>query len=152
MRSCFLIFAFLVLLPAQSLQENPILTKVKITVGSREIEVEVARTPQELSQGMMFRRSLSDNAGMIFCLLREERASFWMKNVQIPLSVAYMDRTGKILEIYDLKPFETAPVFSRSDKIYYALEMNQGWFVLNGVKVGDVVKVKGKGIESLRAQ
>lgn len=145
---CFL-FIFLGL-DAQELKPNPVLSKVRIQLDQVRIEVEVARTAQEMAQGLMFRDFLSDNSGMIFCLPEEKRASFWMKNVKIPLSVAYIDRSGKILEIHDMKPFDLNPVFSRSDRIYYALEMNQGWFALHKIQPGTVLKVEGKSIDFLR--
>ncbi|MES2310100.1 MAG: DUF192 domain-containing protein [Verrucomicrobiota bacterium] len=129
---------------------NPPLETVRATVGGVQISIEVARTPREMAQGLMFRDHLSDNSGMIFCLLQEERASFWMKNVKIPLSVAYMDRQGVILEIVDMKPFDERPHWSQTDKVIYALEMNQGWFSLNQVKAGDQIKIEGRSLESLR--
>lgn len=137
-------------LGSQSLSANPPLKTVTLKVGSVSVLAEVAQAPRELAQGLMFRNRLSDNSGMIFCLLTEERASFWMKNVTLPLSVAYLDRKGVILEILDMKPFNENPMWSQSDKVYYALEMNQGWFKLNQVKAGDRVEVEGKSIESLR--
>jgi uncharacterized membrane protein (UPF0127 family) len=136
---------------AQELSVNPTLEVVRANIGKTQISIEVARTPRELAQGLMFRDQLSDNAGMIFCLLQEERASFWMKNVKIPLSVAYMDRNGVILDILDMKPFDESPVWSRSNRVLYALEMNQGWFQLNKVKVGDQIKLEGRTLDSLKS-
>ncbi len=154
----FSLFSFLVVLflysfePlfSQGLSENPTLRTVTASVGLVKISAEVAITSKELAQGLMFRSRLPDNAGMIFCLPRVERASFWMKNVSIPLSVAYLDRNGMIIEILEMTPFDERPMWSRSDQIYYALEMNQGWFQLNQVKVGDRVLVEGKSVERLR--
>jgi uncharacterized protein len=154
MRSLFLLGIAIIGLTAhlgsQSISANPPLKTVLLKVGSVSFSAEVARTPRELAQGLMFRNRLSDNSGMIFCLLAEERASFWMKNVSLPLSVAYLDRKGVILEILDMKPFDETSMLSQSDKVYYGLEMNQGWFKLNQVKVGDRVEVEGKSLESLR--
>ena len=135
---------------AQALSANPPLKSVNARVGAIPILAEVAIAPRELAQGLMFRERLLDNSGMIFCLPREEHASFWMKNVSIPLSVAYLDRKGVILEILEMKPFDERAVWSQSEKVYYALEMNQGWFKLNQVKEGMRVVLEGKELESLR--
>ncbi len=146
----FLTFFLVGHLFSQVLSANPPLKKVKARVGAIQILAEVAVTPRELAQGLMFRDRLLDNSGMIFCLQREERASFWMKNVSIPLSVAYLDRKGIILEILEMKPFDERAVWSQSEKVYYALEMNQGWFQLNQVKEGMRLVLEGKELESLR--
>jgi uncharacterized protein len=98
----------------------------------------------------MFREKLADEEGMLFCLTREGTASFWMANTKIPLSIAYLDRVGKILEIHELKPLDLTRVPSQSDKVYYALEMNRGWFNLNKVKPGDVVKPAQGSLANLR--
>jgi len=121
-------------------QPQPTLPSAELEIGSTHVTAELARTPAQLEAGLMFRRHMDDNSGMLFMLGPEERATFWMKNTILPLSVAYLDRTGKIVEIYDMQPFDTTPVFSHSDKIMYALEMNQGWFVLNKIATGTPIR------------
>ena len=64
--------------------------------------------------------------------------SFWMKNTPHPLSIAYIDRTGKIQNIFDMTPFSLAPVKS-TRSVRYALEVPQGWFEKNGIKTGDKI-------------
>ncbi len=87
----------------------------------------------------MYRKSLAENSGMLFYFDKPQPVGFWMKNTLIPLSIAYLDEKGEILEIYPLTPLDETPTTSRSYRVKYALEMNQGWFKKNGVKPGDRV-------------
>ncbi len=116
------------------------LPTITLKVGQApRIQAEVARRPGEMAMGLMFRKSMGDNEGMLFVFERERRASFWMANTFIPLTIAYLDRDGVILELHDMKPHDTTPVLSKSDRVAFALEMNRGWFKLNGVKVGEKI-------------
>ena len=86
----------------------------------------------------MFRERLGKDEGMLFVYDREEFLTFWMKNTPLPLSIAFLDQKGKIVDIQDMEPFS----LKTHDSIHpakYALEMNQGWFKKNGIRVGDVV-------------
>ena len=131
---------------------QPTLPKVTLTVGSQHLSAEIARTPDELSQGLMFRTKMGDNEGMLFCLTQEGPASFWMENTLLPLSVAYLDRNGKILEIHDMQPLDTTTIRSDSDKVYYAVEVNQGWFTLNKIPPGEIFKTESTTLEKIRNQ
>ncbi|MDE1171894.1 MAG: DUF192 domain-containing protein [Verrucomicrobium sp.] len=122
---------------------QPELAKIVLNVGKAHIDAEVAHTPQQLAAGLMYRPTLSDNAGMIFVLGKPKHAVFWMENTSIPLSIAFLDRGGRILEIYDMRPFDRKTVESQSDRVAYAIEVNQGWFQLNGVVPGTDVKPVG---------
>jgi len=130
----------MVSLRAEDDQAQAPLPTAELDIGPAKVTAELARTPAQLEAGLMFRRHMDDNAGMLFMLGPEQRATFWMKNTVLPLSVAYIDRMGRIAEIYDMQPFDTTPIFSHSDKIMYALEMNQGWFVLNKIAPGTVIR------------
>jgi uncharacterized membrane protein (UPF0127 family) len=100
--------------------------------------VELARTGAERTQGLMNRKTLADGRGMLFIFDRDQILSFWMKNTLIPLSIAFIARDGRILEIRDMRPLdETAVRSSRS--VRYALEAPQGWFGRAGITAGDVV-------------
>ena len=90
--------------------------------------------------GLMFRDRLASNAGMLFVMPKPERASFWMKNTTLPLSIAYINPAGVILEIHDLQPLDERPVPSAFPNIGYALEMEQGWFSENGILAGDRIQ------------
>ena len=81
---------------------------------------------------------------MVFVFETSQRVGFYMRNTTIKLSVAYIGRTGRIIEIYDLKPLEEAPVNSESDIIQFVLEMPRGWFKRSGVRIGHrVTTTKG---------
>lgn len=122
---------------------------MQLSLGTGRLTVEVARTHEELSRGLMFRRSLGEDAGMLFLLPREGVASFWMANTTIPLSVAFLDRTGTVLEIHDLQPLDTRIVSSRSARVRFALEVNRGWFARHDVGAGRPVRPEGISWEQL---
>ena len=104
------------------------------------IQVELARTTAERSQGLMYRKSLPDGEGMLFIFEKDEALSFWMKNTIIPLSIAFIASDGRIVEIKDMRPGDLNSVKS-SRSVRYALEVPQGWFDRAGIKTGDVVKL-----------
>jgi uncharacterized protein len=114
------------------------LTQVKI--GDHTLNVEIAASPQTMARGLMFRTFLPADQGMLFIFPVEHQASFWMKNTSIPLSIAYLDKDGKILEIHPLIPFEESAVKSKSDRIRYALEVNRDWFSSRNIKTGTQVQ------------
>lgn len=115
------------------------LQKIPLYLKGKEIRVEVARTPEERAQGLMGRRHLGKEEGMLFIFEEEGYHSFWMKDTLIPLSIAFIDREGRIVQITDMKPL-TLTSHTPPQPILYALEMTQGWFSKNGIKVGDRVK------------
>ena len=106
------------------------------------VMVEVANTPSQREQGLMYRKELKDGYGMIFIFERDQIMTFWMKNPLIPLSIAYIAQDGRILEIHDMQPGDLTPVRSgRSAR--YALEVPQGWFDRAGIVPGDRLDVRG---------
>ena len=115
------------------------LPKIPIYLDDKEIWVEVVRTPEERAQGLMGRKHLGEDEGMLFIFEKEDYHSFWMKNTLIPLSIAFIDREGKILKIADMEPL-TLDSHPPPKPILYALEMKRGWFLTNGVQVGDILK------------
>ena len=117
----------------------PLGTRVPIRVAGIEIQVEIADEPSEHSRGLMFRESLEENHGMLFVYATEQTRGFWMKNTLIPLDIAYADREGRIVDIQQMEPQVTDTHLSKAPMMY-ALEMNQGWFEANGVRVGDRVE------------
>ncbi len=116
------------------------LPSVTLSIGGKAVTAEVADDAQERGMGLMFRERLARNAGMLFVMPKPERASFWMKNTTLPLSVAYINPAGVILEIHDLQPLDEKPVPSVFPNIAYALEMEQGWFSENGILAGDRIQ------------
>ena len=113
--------------------------KIPLYIGQREIWVEVAKTPEERSYGLMGRKYLGKDEGMLFIFETEDRHGFWMKNTFIPLSIAFIEKNGRIVWITDMKPL-TLDSHVPPQPILYALEMNKGWFSSRGIKVGDVVR------------
>jgi len=103
------------------------------------VKAEVADTEEERNHGFMERKNIPDGTGMLFIFDKDQILSFWMKNTPHPLSIAYIDSKGKIRNIFDMVPFNLTPVKSTSS-VRYALEVPQGWFTANGIKVGDIVK------------
>lgn len=110
-----------------------------ITVGKVKLEVEIADNTETRRTGLMNRKSMAEDNGMLFIFDRDQKLSFWMKNTYIPLSIAYISSDGKIMEIYDMKPESLRPVES-VNFVRYALEVNQGWFERNGIKPGEKVE------------
>jgi uncharacterized protein len=124
---------------AQETAQVP-LPAVALSVAGRPVTAEVADEAQERRMGLMFRQSLAPDSGMLFVMPKPERAAFWMKNTTLPLSVAYINPAGVIVEIHDLEPLDEKPVPSAFPNIAYALEMEQGWFETKGVLAGDRIK------------
>ena len=116
------------------------LPTVILHIDKADLTTEVASTPEQEETGLMYRTAMDDNHGMIFILPSITYADFWMRNTLIPLSVAYIDKNGVILEIHDMKALDETPVFSKSDQVAYALEANLHWFALNGIKPGDKIE------------
>jgi len=106
------------------------------------VKAEIARTDQERSQGLMYRKKLPDGEGMLFIFEKDQILSFWMKNTYIPLSIAYINFEGIIIDIKDMFAHDQNPVLS-SRSVRFALEVPQGWFTRAGVKQGDTVKLDG---------
>ena len=117
-------------------QEAP---KIPLYIKHTEIRVEVAKTPEQRTVGLMERDHLGRDEGMFFIFETEDFHSFWMKNTRIPLSIAFIDKEGRIVRITDMKPL-TLDFHPPPKRILYALEMNQGWFSAHGIKVGDTVR------------
>ena len=106
---------------------------------NKEIWVEVAITPEERAKGLMGRKYMGKDDGMLFIFEKEDYHSFWMKNTFIPLSIAFIDKNGRIVSIQDMEPLSLQS-HTPPEPILYALEMKKGWFSKYGIKEGDVVK------------
>jgi uncharacterized protein len=129
------------------------LPTIRLWLGAAEVSAEMALTEDQQVAGMMFRTNLDENAGMIFPRPHLERASFWMANCPLPLSAAYIDPQGEILEIHELHANDTNSVESQSSNIYYVLEVNQGWFERHHMVPGTFVRTElGTLRETFRRQ
>lgn len=114
--------------------------------------VELADTPARREMGLMHRKSLGQNEGMLFKFPHKDVLSFWMKNTNMPLDIAFISDDGVILQIFTMTPMSTRTT-SSSEKCRYALEVNKDWFNSNGVSVG--AKLKGlyfNGKKAITAQ
>jgi uncharacterized membrane protein (UPF0127 family) len=122
------------------------LRTIDLHIDNAVLHTEVASTRQERETGLMYVTQMPDNDGMMFLMAEVGPATFWMKNTLIPLSVAFIDSNGVILDIHDMQPADPTardqniPLTHRdSDKTAYALETNLHWFALNGIKPGDKI-------------
>lgn len=132
--------ALALLLPAEaSGQVAAALPTVTLAINGQKLVAEVAITPEQRALGLMHRFSLRPDHGMLFVFERPERQSFWMKNTFIPLSIAFLDASGRILNIEDMAPQSEAFHWSRGPALY-AVEMRKGWFAERGIRAGDRVE------------
>ena len=121
----------------ESRGQGPRLTP--ISIKGETLYVEIVDTPETMSRGLMYRKELERNRGMLFVYEEERRLSFWMANTSIPLSIAFISAGGMIVDIQDMAPFDRTSHVSAGPALY-ALEVNQGWFRDKGVNVGDRVE------------
>ncbi|MFZ6673774.1 DUF192 domain-containing protein [Undibacterium sp. Xuan67W] len=107
----------------------------QLSIGINVIQAEVAATDADRQQGLMNRTRMGASEGMVFDFGAPAGVCMWMKNTLIPLSVAFIDSEGKIVNIEDMQP-ETTDSHCAKKTVRYALEMNQGWFKQKNVKPG----------------
>lgn len=119
---------------------QPRLPTVAITAGMHLIQAEVARSGAEQAVGMMFRTEMGANEGMLFANEDASQRCFWMRNTLIPLSIAFIERDGTIVNIAEMQPQSDASHCS-ARPVPFALEMRQGWFAKRGIKAG--LKLRG---------
>ena len=108
---------------------------VQLSAGMYLIRAEVAADFGSRAQGLMYRKQMASNAGMLFIFDQPGEQCMWMKNTLIPLSVAFMDDAGTIINIEDMAP-QTLDSHCARHPARYALEMNSGWFSARGIKPG----------------
>lgn len=114
------------------------LPRVDLTAGFYRVEAEVAATQPDRTQGLMNRQSMPPNHGMLFVFPVTAGHCFWMKNTLIPLSIAFLDEEGRIINIDEMLP-QTENNHCPARPARYALEMNAGWFKAKGLKPGTVI-------------
>ncbi len=110
--------------------------KGTVSFENTVVKVEIAFTRHDRSQGLMHRKKLEADSGMIFVFPFDRKLSFWMKNTPIPLSIAYISSDFVIKEIRQMTPFSLSPVESKKS-VRFALEVEQGYFKEKGIKAGD---------------
>lgn len=118
--------------------QNVSFGRTKLSIGINLINAEVAANDAQRQQGLMYRTKMGMNEGMVFVFDDVNSQCMWMKNTLLPLSVAFIDANGKIVNIEDMQP-ETLESHCSARPVKYALEMNQGWFAKRRIKPGTVV-------------
>ena len=124
---------------ARHASPEPVLPTTPLTVDGHKVTAELADTKALRKQGLMERPALLSDHGMLFAYPDERPRSFWMKNTPLPLSIAFIDSQGRIVRMADMTPLDETSVPSRYPAMY-ALEMEQGWFLRNGISAGDRVE------------
>jgi hypothetical protein len=130
---------FILLLLWIPIAHSQSLPRIPLYIHDKEIRVEVAQTPEERSYGLMGRKHLGKDEGMLFIFETEDYHGFWMKDTFLPLSIAFIGKDGRIVWITEMKPL-TLDSHVPPKPILYALEMNKGWFSSHRVKVGDEIR------------
>jgi len=111
------------------------LPSITLNAGMHLIQAEVARTPEQRSTGLMFRTTMGTSEGMLFAFDEPGVQCFWMKNTLLPLSVAFVDDDGGVVNIENMKP-QTLDSHCSKKPVRFVLEMNDGWFAKRGIKPG----------------
>ncbi len=107
------------------------------------LTVEIADTPEKRQTGLMFRKSMPADRGMLFVFESDAYLNFWMKNTHIPLSIAYIDKNGYIIDIYHMEPLNALKTYPSKKTSRYALEVNLGWFHENNITPGCRILLDG---------
>lgn len=113
--------------------------RVELSIGMYRLDAEVAARDQDRERGLMHRRHLPGNSGMLFIFPAAAGYCMWMKNTLIPLSVAFIDDEGRIVNIAKMAP-QTEDSHCAAQPARFALEMNQGWFAQRGLAAGAMVR------------
>lgn len=111
---------------------------IPVKFGRDTLNCEIAATEAEREHGLMFRRDLPDDRGMIFVFETPHQASFWMKNTPLPLSIAFLDEDKKVLNVDEMAPYDEEHFHASKGNAAYAIEANANWFEKHGIKAGDV--------------
>jgi uncharacterized protein len=142
-----LLAAVLAAAAVQAQPQSPQLPTVQLTAGMHVVKAELAADFGTRMQGLMYREALGPNAGMLFAFDENATHCMWMKNTLIPLSVAFVDQAGTIINIADMQPHSEESHCATRPALF-ALEMAKGWFAQRGIKAG----MKLGGLERLTAR
>lgn len=125
--------------PPAASQQTMKFPVISLNAGIHVIKAEVAARDAERQQGLMFREKMGPNEGMVFLFDAPASVCMWMKNTFIPLSVAFIDEGGRIVNIEDMQP-QTTDSHCAKTPVRYALEMNRGWFRQKNIKPGSIIE------------
>lgn len=117
-----------------------------ISINNKKLNVKLAYTGEQQARGLKNITSLPEEQGMLFCYPEEKLLSFWMKDTNIPLSIAFIDKNKKITQIENLEPHNEVGVKTNAPA-KWALEVNRDWFANNNIKVGDIVNIPDNEIK-----
>lgn len=117
-------------------EAKPLATFFPLKVGEKTLRVQVAVLDSEQQRGLMGRKDLAADDGMVFVYPAPRQLSFWMRNTPTPLDIGFFTADGVLGEVYPMYPYDETPVQSRGTDYTLALEVNQGWFAKNGLKPG----------------
>ena len=134
------LLAAMLTITASLAQAQAQLPEIPVTVSGHKLTVEVAHTDAARTRGLMHRRMLPESRGMLFVFAETAMHAMWMENTYLPLSVAFLDENGVIINIADMQP-HTRDTHPAQRPAKYALEVNQGWFARRGIRPG--AKVEG---------
>jgi len=140
----FWLWLALMLVAGSTGGQQPALPSIDLSAGVHLIKAEVANTFSTRMEGLMRRPSMPTNQGMLFVFDQNDIHCMWMKNTLIPLSVAFLDEQGAIINIEDMQP-QSEQTHCARKSARFALEMNRGWFAQRGVRAG----TKLRGLEKL---
>ena len=112
-------------------------------LGDEKVVLEVVNTPEKLSRGLSGRKELAQNSGMLFVFESAERHGFWMKEMNFPIDIIWIDEAGKIVDIKNnVSPTTYPKSFYPQAPAFYVLEVNAGFTLVHGVKIGDRVSLE----------
>lgn len=117
------------------------LQRIPLSIGIHQIDTQLAVTSEQREIGLMFRKEMPQNEGMLFVFENPTRLCFWMKNTLLPLTAAFIADDGTIVNLENMKP-QTTESHCSAKPVRFVLEMNQGWFAKKGVKPGS--KISGR--------
>ncbi|MFA5702099.1 MAG: DUF192 domain-containing protein [Advenella sp.] len=142
-KSCFFITlvlcVFLLCVPSSHAENITPLKTHSISINNISITAEVADTPETRMKGLMYRKQMPTNHGMLFVFEKSQPLCFWMRNTYIPLAIAFIDEQGKILNFHEMLPLRDDNHCS-AGPAKYALEMNRNWFREHNIKEKDIIR------------
>jgi uncharacterized membrane protein (UPF0127 family) len=130
--------SFLFILTENAAAQGPSLPIIELKAGMYRIEAELADTPAARQTGLMYRTFMPTNTGMLFVFPEKAIHCFWMRNTKLPLTIAFIDDDGKIVNLSDMEP-ETQNNHCPRGPVRFALEMNQKWFTQRALGAGTVI-------------
>jgi uncharacterized membrane protein (UPF0127 family) len=138
------ILVLLLLAPLACNRGSPPVSNLPMTrmpIGSKTYTLEIAAREADRNKGLMYRDFMPEDRGMIFVFADEDDRSFWMKNTRIPLDILFLDGSGKVVSIHQMKPYVEVPGTPSDGPAKYAIELNAGQAAAAGVKAGDVLQL-----------